>query len=221
MHDPKVKLEAIRLRVEMHLGLQAIADSLGISKGTASLWLKDHPLSQELVHQRLVANGRSPKRPTPIVTVPRIQGVTTTDKGEAVRLITAGRLMLAGLEPFLPAKESTSTDILVLSEGRALKCQCKLMWQAKSGVHIMNLSSLRNIGVGRRHKTPYTSDEVDFFLGFCTVDDGLYVIPYSVAQPSGNARVELRLWIANQPAGRNQRGIFDAAPYRNAFHLLR
>lgn len=48
----KLKKEAIRLRVEEKLSLKTIAECLKISKGTASVWLRDYPLSEEIKKER-------------------------------------------------------------------------------------------------------------------------------------------------------------------------
>jgi len=48
----KEKIEARRIRVEEQLSLKDIAERLGVSKGTASLWVRDLPLSQKTVESR-------------------------------------------------------------------------------------------------------------------------------------------------------------------------
>lgn len=57
MHTNELKQEALRLRCEERLGLKPIASILGISQSTASIWLRDHPLSSQEIKQKEV-DGR-------------------------------------------------------------------------------------------------------------------------------------------------------------------
>ncbi len=55
--DPALKIEAVRLRVEERLGIQAIMARTGIAKGTLSLLLRDHPLKATELHERSSASA--------------------------------------------------------------------------------------------------------------------------------------------------------------------
>lgn len=48
----ELKEKAIELRVKEQLSLEKISERLGISKSTASVWLRDYPLPKEVVAQR-------------------------------------------------------------------------------------------------------------------------------------------------------------------------
>lgn len=48
----QLKESAIKLRVEEQLSLEKISDKLGISKSTASVWLRDYPLSEDVKRSR-------------------------------------------------------------------------------------------------------------------------------------------------------------------------
>jgi len=127
--------------------------------------------------------------------------------------------MLAGVKVFRPMSEDTPIDLLVLSAvGRVFKCQCKYLYE-RSGAHCMNLYSVRKNGPGdKARKHVYRADEVDFFLGYCVEDDGVYVVPY--AETKG--RSELLFWITRRPQGaHNQARAFDCSKWRGAYDLLK
>lgn len=48
----ELKEKAIKLRTEKFLSLEKISEELGISKSTASVWLRDYPLPKEVRAQR-------------------------------------------------------------------------------------------------------------------------------------------------------------------------
>ncbi len=129
--------------------------------------------------------------------------------------------MLAGVRVFRPLSEDTPIDLLVLTgDKRVLKCQCKYLYE-KLGrhCHCMNLYSVRKNGPGDKAvKHVYRADEVDFFLGYCVEDDGVYVIPYAAAE----GRSELFFWITRRPKGiQNQGRVFDCSAWRAAYQLLK
>lgn len=49
------RLEARRIRVKEQLSLKNIAERLGVSKGSVSLWVRDLPLSRETIDKRQLA----------------------------------------------------------------------------------------------------------------------------------------------------------------------
>ena len=51
----KEKIEARRIRIKEQLSLKDIAERLGVSKGTVSLWVRDLPLSQKTIEERCLA----------------------------------------------------------------------------------------------------------------------------------------------------------------------
>ncbi len=92
------------------------------------------------------------------------------------------------------------------------------MYLGKSGVHLMNLFSVRKWGPGAKAvKHRYTRDEVDFFLGYVVETDSVYVFPFDVAQ---RFKSKLPAWILRQPIGENGSPRFDATPFKGAFGLM-
>jgi transposase-like protein len=61
--DDAVKARAIQLRVERQLGLQAIAQELGVAKSTLSLLLRPYPLPRRVVRERGAEANRARARP--------------------------------------------------------------------------------------------------------------------------------------------------------------
>lgn len=209
---PKV-LEAIRVDREEHgFTLSRIMARHGLPRTTAYnaiAGLDASKVQRASPSRRVVQPLERPPRPP----------LSKANLGEAARQIIAGRLLLAGLDVFQPFGEDTPVDLLVLRpDGRALKCQCKTMFIAKSGVHRMPLCSVRKWGPNSKavqHR--YTREEVDFFLGYAVELDIVFVFPF---EETTRFKRELTVWLLRQPAGNNQHLRFDTAPYRNAFHLL-
>ena len=182
-----------------------------MSRSTLSIWLRGLP--------------RPPrKQKTKLLTPDVVRGIerpnlSKTDIGEAARQLIIARLMFANLSVFRPITEDTPVDLLVLTEaGKALKCQCKCMFQNKNGSHTLSLITARKSGPGKKvvvHK--YTEKEVDFFIGYCIQTDSVYIFPFSTC---AGKRVRT-LWLCNSPRGKNDKDFFDSEPWRNAFHLLR
>jgi hypothetical protein len=146
--------------------------------------------------------------------------LSKADLGEAARQMIAARLMLAGLSVFRPLGEDTPVDLLVLRpDGSALKCQCKAMFVARSGVHVMSLCTIRKWGPnGQVVKHRYAREEVDFFLGYAVETDSVYVFPFGATE---RFKESLFIWILREPMNRNGSPRFDATSYKNAFDLLR
>jgi len=83
----KEKLEARRIRIEEQLSIKAIAARLDVAKSTVSLWVRDLPLSEEILQQKqLVGATRG--------------GKTRADNARAIRreYQQAGREMAISLE---------------------------------------------------------------------------------------------------------------------------
>lgn len=127
--------------------------------------------------------------------------------------------MLAGVKVFRPLSEDTPIDLLVLrASGRVSKCQCKYLYLGRRGSHTMNCYSIRKNGPGAKavmHK--YTPDEVDFFLGYCSDNDSVYVIPY----PDVAGRSILTFWVLREPVGQNGVERVQPSKWLAAYDLLK
>jgi hypothetical protein len=137
--------------------------------------------------------------------------------GEAARQMICGRLMLNGVNVFRPLAEDTTIDLLVLrKDGGVLKCQCKYIYPAKSGKHVMSLYASRGNHSRMVVKHRYQKEEVDVFIGYAGENDGVYIIPN--ADTKGVKT--LGFWIMRKNQGTNGGGI-DTAVYLNRFDLLK
>lgn len=207
-------LASIKVDREEHgLAMPALMVKYALSRGSVSTAIQGLSASRVV---RAAPGRKAPQRPirAHLVRPP----LSTTDLGETVRFLAVGRMVLAGLTPFVPVRESTAIDILILrQDGGLSKCQCKWMWQDKAGAHVLKICTMRNAGTGKRSATPYTESEVDFFVGYCADNGSFYIIPRAVAY-QGRGK-ELRVWITREPSGNGRRS-FDASAYKDAFHLL-
>ena len=151
--------------------------------------------------------------------VPKVRpSLSKTDLGEAARQMICARLMLSGVKVFRPMTEDTPIDLLVLSkDGKVLRCQCKYVYPDKRGAHVLTCHSSGR-GTERGIKSHvYGEDEVDFFLGYCSDDDAVYVVPRKVT----SGKSSMSLWILRDSCYANEMKGFDAKIYKNAFDLVR
>lgn len=190
-----------------------VMSKYSLSRGTAYTAIKDMDASN--------VSRAAPSRPI-VRQVERPNArplLSKTNLGEAGRQMIAARLMLAGLHVFRPLTEDTPVDLLVLRrDGVSIKCQCKCFFVERSGRHAMSLVSVRKWGPSSRavvHR--YTRDEVDFFLGYLTDNDSVYVVPFDAVS---HLKRELGVWVLREPAGRNKVKTVDAEEFKNAFHLM-
>lgn len=147
------------------------------------------------------------------------KAIAGLDHSKVRKASPSARMMVSGLRVFRPLAADTSVDLLVLrSDGRALKCQCKCMYLARNGVHAMNLFTVRKWGPNASAvKHRYGEDEVDFFLGYAFETDSVYVFPFDATR---QYKTTLYLWLLRQPTNHNGTERFNAEPYKNAFHLM-
>ena len=208
-------LRSIRAdREEEGLTITQIMEKYGLSKGSASKAIRG--CRSDKVPPRKTGS-RGPL--VPEVEPNKRPHLSTTDMGEAVRRLAVGRLLLEGMSPFYPARESTPVDLLILREdGRVLKCQCKYIYPDRQGGHRFSFTHQCPGPRGKRVSTRYEEGEVDYFIGYCLDNDSFYIIPWS----DTGGRKELRLWVLRAPFGGHGRAhVSDPEPYRDAFSLLR
>lgn len=213
MPSTKELKEQVRVAREVEgLSLYAIMDKFSIKKSTAYALIRDMDASKV---SRASPTRRVVHAVTPLVPRPPL---SKSDLGEAARQMIAARLMLGGFSVYKPLGEDTPVDLLVLHpKNGPLKIQCKCAYVAEDGSHRLNLTTTRKWGPSSKAiKHQYTNDEVDFFIGYITDTDSVYVLPWRDV----HTRTEIKLWLLRQPQGVNDLTRFDPEPYRNAFHLL-
>ena len=205
MYPASVKAEAIRLRTEDLKSIGEIKRVTGVAKGILSLWLRPYPLPEEALKARKKAQGKRLTQHIYGDVAPATLKVgwaerpplSKADLGEACRQIISARLMFQGVKVFRPLGEDTPIDLLILtSDGRALKCQCKCIYKESSkNNHSMKLCSVRKWGPSSKVVVHvYTASEVDVFLGYCPDNDTVYVIPYAEAK----GRAAIQFWVTSE-----------------------
>lgn len=188
MHTKETRREALRLRREKRLSLKAVAKELGISKGTASLWLRKHPLTSREVKERVSENGRR-RRKWPPLRKHRTATCFERDVGDQ-RFCDASLghavawFMSRGYGASIPVGQEPY-DLVVDSDEGLQKIQVKstnrknrwsqffvtICKRVYDGTRQVNAS-------GKRRRTTYATDEVDWFF-ILTGDHDVYLIPRS------------------------------------------
>jgi len=182
-HDPEMRNKAIRLRVNERYSLQEIASTLGISKATASLWVREHPLTPEEIEKRhehitiphpekgvsirseskfhRMFQERLPDNPTPQY------------KAKVAEAAVLFRLVLLGTAPFGSVFDGEKTDWLVEvdRQKRPLKIQVKSVTVEKRGSPSVSLRCSN----GRKGHRRYKEGEFDILVGYDVYSDICYV----------------------------------------------
>lgn len=193
-YDEDVKKEAIRLRVEEQKSLKDIAISLGISKGTASAWLRGCPLPQEILRDRAVGNGKASRGRHKVRKPPQVREVTarfktiieahkytTQQLGSISETAVLFRLQLHQFDVFMPASDGSRIDWLVVdpATGRSFKVQVKTVSTTKPGHGLPRVSLRCAVGTkngnGPGKYRRYTDAEFDFIIGYDLMEDVCYV----------------------------------------------
>lgn len=228
MYPQSIKDRAILLRKRHRMTFPEIIEKVQVSKATLSLWLRDYPLTEGELRVKRQGNIKYARwvRGTaeleggrePTVEWGSRPDLSKADLGEACRQMICAKLLIRGMKVFRPLTEDTPIDLVVLTDtGRFLKCQCKCIFRSKGQQsHTMNFFSVRKWGPNSKavqHK--YTSDEVDFFLGYCIDNDGVYVVPYSEVDGKKSASI----WVTAKPFGKIQEP--PSSRWLNSFYSLK
>ena len=179
-YPSETKAEAIRLRVEEELSLSQVAKRLGVSKSTASLWLKPFPLPEGTVSRRIrehgLGHGRKPYNPGPksrAYLAVEGHSLSKQRKAKIAEAAVLFRLTLHGLPAYGSWFDGDKADWLVRvpSTGRRLTLQVKWARQGKTGAPSVRLKCSEGRGKLRR----YVEGEFDFIVGYDLWSDTCYV----------------------------------------------
>lgn len=181
---PEVRAEAIRLRIEERRSLGEIAHLTGASKGSLSVWLRLHPLTQEEKQSRLNTSGLR-------VTPRKDQGeeskyhrmvdadrLTRHQKGKIAEAAVLLRLVLGNFTVFGSMFDGDKADWFVEVPGtrKRLKLQVKWVKRMPQGLPLISLLCYE----GHCTQRTYQEDECDFIIGYDLFSDTAYV--YSFAE---------------------------------------
>lgn len=172
------KEEVVRLRVEDQLSLKAISERMGISKGTASLWLRQYPLPTEVVKARqrdnaLVQSNKGRKdrgSPSKFWQGSDWGGLSTSAKGKVSELAAAFRMALQGFEVYASPFDGDKADWMVETPAGIWKVQVKTVTESQKGKGLPYVTLRRNSGRQR-----YQKGEFDFIIGYDFYTDTCYV----------------------------------------------
>jgi transposase len=182
-------IEALILRAEERLSLNQIAERLGVSKGSVSLWLRDCPLSEEEKRERMrepnLGNQHGKKsfeeEPSKFYRASEVESLTTSQKGDIAEYAVAFRLAAHG---FCIHKPYSSGGVDWLAEnpktGKIFRIEVKWASKAKEGLPFIRLRRSSN---GQR----YDKDYFDFIVGYYFYSDTAYV--YSFSEISKNKTI--------------------------------
>jgi transposase-like protein len=177
MAKPELKREAVRLRVEERRSLREIAGLLSISKGTASLWLRDIPLSNAEMEARRKRQGSDRKpRPESSQFAPLVEALDRHQKAKLAETAVIFRLILHQFSVFEPVSPWSGADLLVGVPGttKRISVQVKSVKNGQHGLPTVRLQrNVGNSGNGKMQK--YPDGELDAIVGYDARCDRAYV----------------------------------------------
>jgi len=183
---PKKELqaEALRLRVDERKGTNEIAKILGVSKGSVSSWLKDHPLTDGEVKLRWFRGGRPSEAketpPSKFYSAICVDTLSNQRKAKIAESAVMFRLVLHGFDPFGSVFDGDKADWLVEvpETRRTLRVQVRWARQEEVGRPLVPL----RCGDGRGKSRPFRKGDFDFIVGYDLYDDTCYVWSWDEVQ---------------------------------------
>lgn len=183
MDNSSKKQEAERLRISERLSLEEIAKKVGISKSTASLWLRDSPLTKE---ERSIRNKIGAQFSRTHLRKDRgeeskyhIMAAKTRNmsihKGRISEAAVAFRLTLLGLNFYTSPFDGDHIDFIVEnSNGKILKIQVRSARRTHDDMPLVDIRHYR----GTRKETKYDHDDCDILVAYDLKTDTAYVFTY-------------------------------------------
>jgi len=168
---PDLKAEAIRLRVEERLSLREIAVITGAAKGSLSLWLKPHRLTEEEKKARSKTakqyvgtrkdHGEESRHNKTVVW----QNFSNQHKGRIAEAAILFRLALHGFDIYTSVFDGDKADCLVHipESGKIFRLQVRCVHSpSKHGLPVVRLKC----GEGHNQRRRYKEEEFDFIVGY-------------------------------------------------------
>ncbi len=158
MAKPELKAQAIEMRLERRASFNEIAGTLGVSKGTLSLWLKDYPLTPDELKRRQtrvhISEQLAPVREKAHATHPSLK---SWQKGHIARLKVEARAAELGAYVSIPTTD-TRYDLVIDSENFLYRVQVKY-----ADVSMRNSRGSVLLSLLKNGKT-YSASEIDALL---------------------------------------------------------
>lgn len=179
-----IKQEALRLRIEDRQSLDEISEALGISKSTASSWLRAHPLTAKERQER----NRRPKSGRPLnypngrskdsrfLELVNVGKLTSNQKGRIAESAVAFRLALLGYEIYGGSSDGNKVDWIISDPETGKTAKLQVRWASiTTGAEP---SFKLTCSAGRRKTRRLTEREFDFVVAYCLDDDTAYVYSF-------------------------------------------
>ena len=176
-HSKQIVDEAVRLRVEEQLGLEALSNRLGVAQSTLSRWLKEYPLDDGVVRVRMQDNGKRLKKfrgdEADIHRTVRAHNLNPSQVGKVAEAAIALRLLTWGFNVFGSVFDGDRTDWLVEvpATGKVWKIQVK----TACGIKGLPAVGLRHMPSTKKGNQRYLSGDFDFLVGYDLYTDTAYV----------------------------------------------
>jgi len=174
---PELRDECVRLRLEERKTYREIASLTGASKGSLSLWLSGHSLTESERENNLRRSPTTPKKDRGVeseihkkVRGNHLNGVQVAKVSEAAVLL---RMLILGFNVFGSAFDGDKTDWLVEvpATEKIYKVQVKTAYQGRTGLPSVSLC----FGAGRARGGRYKKGDFDFIMGYNIFTDITYV----------------------------------------------
>jgi hypothetical protein len=172
-----LKDEAIKLRMQ-NISLKAIAETLNVAKSTCSLWLRDMPIPDEVLRERMLQGTAcyNANRSRAKVLPDRFYDhVSTVKRGKAAELLFLSECLLAGLDCYVPATEDGRVDVIIGS--KFVKIQVKIIAERS---RVLRVRKIGHNSKTNRKIYHYTASDVDYFVGVDLSSKDIYIVPPSL-----------------------------------------
>lgn len=177
--NPKLKAKCVRLRVEKRMSLREIHQLTGVSKGSLSVWLRPHPLTEdEKENRKKKRKVRSDRKyrgdESDLHRLSPKDGHTRLEKSKIAETAVLLRLVLFHFVPFGSVFDGDKTDWLVEvpSTGKVRKVQVR--WAKKSSKAVLPYIKL-TCAEGSSKTRRYKKGEFDFIVAYDFYTDTSYV----------------------------------------------
>jgi transcriptional regulator with XRE-family HTH domain len=180
-----VRVECRRLRIDERMGGKEISAKMKVSRGTLSGWLKDIPLSESEVRERVIAShkgipsGKKKDRGEESKYSKMVAGrdLSRQDKAKIAEAAILFRLSLMGLIVYGSPFDGDKADWLVEyadKPGKTYRIQVK--WAKSCHSDGLPLISLMCVNKGKFER--YKKGDFDFIIGYCLFNDMAYVYSF-------------------------------------------
>ena len=175
-HAQKTKDRARDLRVNARMSLKEISASLGVSKSTLSLWLRDHSLTEEERRRKgALGNKRARKQRKKESNLHKLIGdkeLTRKEKSKIAESAALLRLSMFGMSAFCSPFDGDKADWIVENpKGGIYKVQVRWAKTPKNGLPLVSLCCADGAYGQRR----FREGEFDFLVAYNFYTDTAYV----------------------------------------------